>query len=119
MKCSLYFIELSVRDFQASVAWYRDVLGLELLVCEQGDQFALFAAGTARLALKVGDPGSDGGVLLAFEVDDLDAWLERLRQHGVALEGPVKLSHEGYRRARLRDPDGHTLCLFAWQRKSD
>jgi hypothetical protein len=32
----------------------------------------------------------------------------------VALEGPVKVSSEGYRRALLRDPDGHRLSLWAW-----
>ena len=56
MKCSLSFVELHVRDWPKSVAWYRDVLGLELLLRRDADQFALFAAGAARLALKAGAP---------------------------------------------------------------
>jgi catechol 2,3-dioxygenase-like lactoylglutathione lyase family enzyme len=113
MKCSLSFVELYVRDWPASVAWYRDVLGLELILRADADQFALFAAGMARLALKAGDPGSSE-TLLVFEVDVLEEWVLRLAQCSVPLDGPVKDSSEGYRRIRLRDPDGHALCLFAW-----
>jgi catechol 2,3-dioxygenase-like lactoylglutathione lyase family enzyme len=112
VRCSLSFVELAVRDWPASVAWYRDVLGLELLQADDG-RFALFAAGAARLALKAGEP-APGGALLAFEVDQLEGWQERLRARGVELDGPIKASAEGYRRLRLRDPDGHAVTLFEW-----
>jgi hypothetical protein len=79
------------------------------------DGFALFAAGPSRVALKAGEP-HPGGAMLAFEVDQLDAWLVRLARHGVAPEGPVKTSPEGYCRALLRDPDGHEVSLFEWKR---
>jgi catechol 2,3-dioxygenase-like lactoylglutathione lyase family enzyme len=111
MTCVLSFVELSVRDWPGSVAWYRDVLGLGVLLRDEAGAFALLAAGPARLALKQGDP-CPAGVLLAFEVGDLDAWLARLAGLGVWPEGPVKSSAEGYRRARLRDPDGHAVSLF-------
>jgi catechol 2,3-dioxygenase-like lactoylglutathione lyase family enzyme len=108
----LYFVELRVRDWSASVAWYRDVLGLELLLRDESGSFALFAAGGARLALKAGEP-CPGGSSIAFEVDDLSAWVERL---GERIEGPIKSSAEGYRRALLRDPDGYEITLFEWLR---
>src|SRR5438874_158650 len=113
MRCSLYFVELRVRDWLVALAWYRDVLGLELLLRVDADAFALFAAGPARVALKGGIPTA--GVLLAFEVDDLDAWLGRLAQQGVSPTGPITISPEGYRRARFHDPDGHDLSLFEWR----
>ena len=106
----LYFVELHVSDHPASVAFYRDQLGLRLLL--QAGSFALFDAGGTRLALKAGQP-RPGGVLLAMEVADLDAWVTRL---AARVEGPVKDSEEGYRRARLRDPDGYEITLFEWQR---
>jgi predicted enzyme related to lactoylglutathione lyase len=118
MRCALSFVELRVRDWGAALAWYRDVLGLDLLLRVDADAFALFAAGPVRVALKggKGQPGASatGGALLAFEVDDLDAWIERLARHGAAADGPVKTSPEGYRRALFRDPDGHELSLFEW-----
>ena len=101
----LHFVELRSADWPASVAWYRDVLRLPLLLRDDANSFALFDAGGCRVALRAGTP-RPGGCLLAFEVDDLDAWL--------ALCGPPKVSPEGYRSARLLDPDGHEVRLFEW-----
>ena len=110
---NLYFVELRVRDWPASVAFYRDVLGLTPTMRDDAGSFALFDAGSCRVALKAGEP--TGGTLLAFEVDDLDAWVGRL---GERIEGEGKVSPEGYRRARLRDPDGYEISLFEWRRGS-
>jgi predicted enzyme related to lactoylglutathione lyase len=107
----LSFTELTVADWPAAVAWYRDVLGLEVELRDEAGRFALLRAGGGRLALKAGTP-RPGTVLIAFAVDDLAAELERLAGHGVYPEGPVKASAEGYRRALLRDPDGYRLGLF-------
>jgi catechol 2,3-dioxygenase-like lactoylglutathione lyase family enzyme len=110
---ALYLVELTVRDWPASVDWYRNVLGLQLVMRVDADRFALFRAGPTRLALKAGEP-RPGTTLLTFEVRNLAAQLERLAAHGVAPEGTVKASPEGYRRALLRDPDGYRLSLFEW-----
>ncbi|HXG09053.1 MAG TPA: VOC family protein [Gemmataceae bacterium] len=109
----LYLVELTVADWPAAVAWYRDLLGLALLLRDEVNCFALLRAGAGRLALKAGRP-DPGSVLLTFEVDDLPAELQRLAEQGVVSESPLKASPEGYRRALLRDPDGHRLCLFDW-----
>jgi predicted enzyme related to lactoylglutathione lyase len=111
MTTSLAFVELAVGDWPASVAWYRDVFGLPLLLLDEPGRFALFQAGAGKIALKACEARL-GGVLLAFEVADLPAELGRLAGLGVAPEGPVKSSPEGYRRAVVRDPDGYCLSLF-------
>ena len=108
----LSFVELLVSDWPASVAWYRDVLGLRPIMSDEAGRFALFDAGDARIALKAGEPHV-GGVLLAMEVDDLDGWVARL---GERVDGAIRASEEGYRRARLRDPDGYEIVLFEWGR---
>jgi catechol 2,3-dioxygenase-like lactoylglutathione lyase family enzyme len=115
MITNLYLVQLHVADWPAAVAWYRDVLGLPLALHDEANRFALFAIGTGRLALKEGTP-TPGDVLVTFEVDDLDAMVQRLANAGVALDGAVKVSPEGYRRILLRDPDGHRLELFEWLR---
>jgi catechol 2,3-dioxygenase-like lactoylglutathione lyase family enzyme len=107
----LYFVELRVSDWRRSVQWYRDVLGLKLLMRDESDSFALFDADGGKVALKAGE--SRPGVLLAFEVVDLDGWVRRLG----GLIGPIKSSDEGYRRARLLDPDGYEISLFEWARE--
>ena len=113
MIASLFFVELTVRDLDAAVDWYRKVLGLREVMRDGADAFALLSAGGARLALKRGTP-SDGGVLLAFEVADLDAWVRELGGKGVSLEDSPRASDEGYRRARLRDADGYGVSVFEW-----
>src|SRR4051794_6565823 len=109
----LYCVELTVADWPAAVAWYREVLGLEVLLRVEADHFALLRAGTSRLALKQGSP-QPGTVQLTFEVDDLPATLAQLTTRGILPEAPLKHSQEGYRRALFRDPDGYSICLFDW-----
>ncbi len=102
----LYMVELTVRDLAASLAFYRDRLGLAVELVDEANGFALLHAG-GRLALKRGTPG--GGATVHLEVADVAAELRRL---GEPVE--TKASAEGYRRAKLADPDGHTVVLFEW-----
>jgi catechol 2,3-dioxygenase-like lactoylglutathione lyase family enzyme len=109
----LAFVELTVSDWPAAVAWYRDVLGLRVLLRVEEDAFALLGAGAGRVSLKAGTP-QPGTTALAFEVEDLPAEVARLGRFGVVPESEMKASAEGYRRAHYRDPDGHRLTLFDW-----
>ena len=113
MTASLFFVELIVRDLDAAVDWYCEVIGLREVMRDGAKSFALLSAGGAKLALKRGAP-STSSVLLAFEVANLDAWVRDLAGKGVALEDPIEASHEGYRRARLRDVDGYEVSVFEW-----
>jgi predicted enzyme related to lactoylglutathione lyase len=112
----LSFLELQTADWVSLLNWYRDLFEFPLLLRVDKDRFALLQAGSVRLAIK-GTEGANvtgSGILLAFEVDDLEAWQARVQARGIALEGPIKTSPEGYRRLRLRDPDGRAITLFAW-----
>src|SRR5437660_11758816 len=111
---NLAFVELQVADWPAAVAWYRDVLGLPVVLRVEADQFALLQAGSGQLALKAGQP-QPGSILLTFEVEDLPAELEHLARLGVMQEAPLKASTEGYRRALLLQPDGCRLELYDWK----
>jgi catechol 2,3-dioxygenase-like lactoylglutathione lyase family enzyme len=109
----LYFVEITVGDWPAALAWYRDVLGLELVHLAEADEFALLRAGAGRLALKGGEP-KPGTVQLTFEVEDLVAAVEELARRDVIFESPLLVSPEGYRDVLLRDLDGYRVCLFDW-----
>jgi catechol 2,3-dioxygenase-like lactoylglutathione lyase family enzyme len=109
----LYFVELVVADWPKALAWYQEVLGLEILVRVEADQFALCRAGQTRLALKGGEP-LPGTVLLTFEVADLSQAVRELAARDIALDSPLQTSAEGYRDVLLRDPDGYRICLFDW-----
>ncbi len=107
----LFLTELETGDWSASVAWYRDVLGLLPEQIDTANCYVLFRAGASRLALKAGNP-RPGGVRLYFQVADLDGELTRLATLGVPPEGEIKVSSEGYRRAIVHDPDGYDIGLF-------
>ena len=113
----LAFVELTVADWPRALAWYREQLGLEVVLRVDADQFALLRAGSGRVALKAGRP-EPGTARLTFEVDDLPRTLERLRAAGVVPIKPLEASPEGYRRAVIQDPDGYPLCLFDWPDKT-
>jgi catechol 2,3-dioxygenase-like lactoylglutathione lyase family enzyme len=104
---SLYMVELTVADWGASLRWYRDLLGLTLLPPTEAGRFALLGTGASRVALKAG-VATPGSVTLTFEVESLSAMLGRLGN------AEVKENEEGYRRVRLRDPDGYEVVLFEW-----
>ena len=105
--------ELAVADYEASVAWYRDVVGLRVELADPAHGFALLRGPDGgRLAVKAGTP-VPGGVKVHLEVADVGAELARIGADAVVTEG-VKESAEGYRRAVVRDPDGYAVVLFAW-----
>jgi catechol 2,3-dioxygenase-like lactoylglutathione lyase family enzyme len=111
---SLFMAELAVSDFAASVSWYREVLGLRVLLTDEANAFALLQGEAGgRVALKAGRP-VPGGVTLHFEVHDLGGELAHLSAAGVRVETPPVQSAEGYREAFVRDPDGYAVGLFEW-----
>jgi catechol 2,3-dioxygenase-like lactoylglutathione lyase family enzyme len=101
-------------DMDRAVAFYRDVVGLEL-VRQDGSQWAEFATEPVRLALHgavEGHPVRPGGAAVMFRVDDLDRARRTMEEQGVEFDehsGEV----EGFVRfATFRDPDGNRVELI-------
>ena len=116
-------VALTVRDVARSVAWYRDVLGLERRYEEVwGDYPAVVGAGTTSLALfpaSVPDPAPPVGrdVLsvrhIAFRVDraTFDRARGDLAARGLA---PTFQDHAAAHSLYFTDPDGHQLELTTY-----
>ena len=118
-------IALTVDDFDAAVAFYRDTLGLKMLEMwnAPGANGVLLEAGRATLELfdagqaaavdeiEVGRRVA-GPVRLALEVDDSAALAERLEAAGAQLLGGPVVTPWGDRNVRLEAPDGMQLTLF-------
>ncbi len=113
-------VGISVSDIDRSIAFYRDILGLQLVEQRQfnNGQIAFFQVGDTLVELvanrKPGEPVADGLVNhFAFTVDDLAAAVARLRQHQVLTETPAPVPiWEGMRVIFFRGPDGERLELF-------
>ena len=111
----LYCVELRTSHWEASVTWYREVLGLKVLVRVTDDGYALLDAGETRLALlkreHVGEPSAR--ISLAFEVQDLQPLISRLTSSGCDF-AMAKTDTEGLREVNVADPDGNRIRLFCW-----
>ena len=111
----LYCVELRTGQWAEMVRWYREMLGLKVLVRVVEDGYALLEAGETRIALIGRDsPGPlSARWSLGFEVDDLDRSSKRLSDGGWEVSRPDRTA-EGFREVVTLDPDGNRIRLFAW-----
>jgi methylmalonyl-CoA/ethylmalonyl-CoA epimerase len=116
---------LTVSDFDAAVALYRDALGLAQLEdwSNADARIVLLDGGRATLELvneqqadmidrvEVGERVS-GPVRIAFKVADSDATAERLARAGAERVADPVTTPWNDRNVRLRDREGMQLTLF-------
>jgi glyoxylase I family protein len=113
-------VSLTVSDLDASVAWYRDVLGFHVArrFERDGKAFAARLSAGQVLLLITQDNGARGagrvkgeGLSLRFTTQqDVDALAERVQAGGYTLESPP-FEAFGMRAFRVRDPDGFLLVI--------
>jgi lactoylglutathione lyase len=116
----LHHAGLYVADLEQSIAFYQAAFGLE--VAERltfgVEQIAFLRAGAARLELidspEVRSRGAGVVDHIAFEVPDLDAALEHLRQLGIRLidANPIKVPALSARIAFVEGPDHERIELI-------
>ena len=115
---------LVVRDFDAALAFYRDILGLE---GEGENPYAEFgSAGSSKLVLldhafwkTVGGLAGPTprawkreGMVLAIQVEDADREYQRIKSKGVAIASPPSdRPMMGLRNFQVYDPDGNVVEL--------
>lgn len=105
-------ITFRVSNMQASVQFYRNVLGMELRYGGEQASFSSLRAGdseSAILNLERGDTVSRWGRVI-FYVTDVDAFWTRLKEKGFDPEFPRDASW-GERYFHMFDPDGHQLSF--------
>lgn len=108
-------VSLWAEDVHETARFYRDVLGLNLISHHHNSQ-PHFRVGDAYLVILKGkphpaeDPEPSRFPLLAFEVQDLDAAVERLIAHEVEL--PWGIEESGTSRwVMFHDPAGNLIEL--------
>lgn len=106
---------LLVSNFEKSLSFYRDILGLEVNSQDgkyadfklEGTSLAVFEKDAAVAMFPKEHMGSGGGIILAFQVESVDKTCQELRARGVSIfEGPKK-TEWGQVVAYFKDPDNN------------
>ena len=118
-------VALTVRDYERSVKFYCDGLGIEpATLWNNGDGHALILdMGTATLEIfdesqaetidqLEAEQRISGQIRFALQVPDLKSAMERLLAHGATLVHPPVVTPWGDYNVRLQDPDGMQVTLF-------
>lgn len=105
-------------ELEAATGFYRDVLGLRevdemAFRLDDGGILLLFdPSRSSQPGRPVPSHGPTGGsVHVAFAVDGLEPWRERLAAAGVAIEHEHEWARGGARSLYVRDPAGNSVEL--------
>jgi lactoylglutathione lyase len=117
-------VGIMVKDIERSIAFYRDVLGLELVgrrATASGSPIAFFQVGDVQLELIAGAADMGDGIInhFTFTVTDLDAAISHLQRHQVETIStqPIPV-WDGGRVFFFRGPDGEKLEFFERKEQS-
>ena len=113
-----------VDDVDAAIGFYCGQLGFDEIM-HPAPTFAMLARGDLRLVLSAPGGGPGGGQAMAdgtmpepggwnrfqLEVDDIDATVARLREHGARFRNEI-VAGVGGRQILVEDPAGNPVELF-------
>ncbi len=119
---------IQVFDMRASVLFYRDLLGFEVVdhfpsgdewdwvrLRMNGTELMLNTANEASGRPSAPDPArahAHADTVLYFDCPDVDQAYRHLTEHGLEVEGPLVAPY-GMTQVIVSDPDGYELC-FQW-----
>ena len=119
-------VALTVADFDAALAFYRDALGLEQIADWSSENGRVVLLSADRATLELFDEAQadyvdrieagrrvSGTVRIAFEVADSAETARRLIASGGVEVAPPVTTPWGDRNARVQAPDGMQLTLFS------
>ena len=118
-------VVVTAPDYEAALAVYRDVLGLDELGSFTGDHGAVTILDAGRATLELSDPAHAdyiddvevgrrvaGHIRVAFEVEDVESATRRLDAAGATVLAEPVETPWGSRNSRLEAPAGLQLTLF-------
>ncbi|WP_067495217.1 VOC family protein [Actinoplanes sp. TFC3] len=123
MQITATAVSLTVDDAEASSAFLQRHFGFHEVMAADGfasltrDDVGLSVVYLRRgLATLPADQRDEhtGGLILAFEVEDLEGELARLQREGVAITMPLISEEWGERAFQVRDPNGVIVQLVDW-----
>lgn len=110
---------LFVADFEASLRFYTEVLGLPLRMRAENYWAEVVAGDDLVIGIHPSNddhaaPGTVGAIEIGLIVDEpLEKVIERLKPRGVNFKGPIVEDDNGAMRFQyLEDPDGNRIYLW-------
>lgn len=99
-------------DYDASVSFY-ETLGLRQIV-DSPPRYARFEtiSGTTFSVHYADSFSVNPDFILYFEVDDVDAAVDQLKQKGIVFDREPADQRWLWREAYLRDPAGNVICIY-------
>lgn len=105
---------MAVTDLDRSIAWYRDVLGFQLLY--RAEEIGWCELTTHMPGVNVGlsenrEVAQGGGATNVWSVSDIDAAKAHMDSHGVRQDGEIQTIPGLVRLLTFFDPDGNAMML--------
>lgn len=103
----------NVRSLERSMGFYKGTLGFEVLFHNAEWGMAMMKSNTDNCFIgfseaETVEPSTSSTV---FDVEDIEAAVQRLRQAGVKFSGDIEVIPDFVKLATFSDPDGHSLML--------
>ena len=116
-------LHITVAELDASITFYRDVLGLTHLFTVEGQRMAFLQAGSLRLYLgESEDERFRSRPVVYYDVDDVESAYAEITGRGAAgVSGPHVVHRDGGTElwmAFVSDPDGIPVGLMAERQES-
>lgn len=102
----LRVVTLPTQDLNAAVAFYHDLLGLDIVDGRRGE---FVQVGDAEATICLDRKRRSGDPHMIMETSALDVLVNRLRESGVPVNGPQAGNDGSY--ILFQDPDGHRLAI--------
>jgi uncharacterized glyoxalase superfamily protein PhnB len=128
MKVTAAAVSLNVEDVVASSRFLVEHLGFATVM--EADGFASLTRGDLAMNVVYLRRGLEtlpadqrdthvAGVILAFDVENLDGELSRLAAEGVSITMPLTEEEWGERAFQVKDPNGVIIQLVDWNAASE
>lgn len=106
---------IEVRDLDAALKWYGEVLGFKTLYKMDEMAWAEMSSPVARVNLGIGQvekPNVKGGATLTWGVKDIDSARAALEKKHVRFDGATMTIPDMVKLATFFDPEGHKHMLY-------
>ncbi len=110
------WFEIVGKDGDKLQRFYSDVFGWEYQQMQGPMKYGMVSAGNGGIGGGVGQaPDGPGHVTVYVEVDDPQAYLDKIEQHGGKTVMPVTEGPNMVTFALFSDPEGHMVGVFKGQ----